>query len=148
GFTHPGIKLAPASTTVGIPLRVASICLAHPFHRSLNSSIIEANPPSICQVNADANSPATRAARTSHHELNQHRNHHTAPHLAPRHRLLAGVSTSGARLRIYEPCTSALASCARLKRKTLASSAALRASARILPPFGRHQRRAPTAGMM
>jgi tetratricopeptide (TPR) repeat protein len=63
--------------------------LGSSISRALNSSIVDANPRSICHVKADANSPATTAARTSHHELNQQRNHHTVPHLTPCHMLLA-----------------------------------------------------------
>src|SRR5262249_11348087 len=90
--------------------------------------------------------PATTAARTSHNEFNQHRSHHRVPHLAPCHMLMAGVAASAARLRNCEPPAAALASLARLKRKMLASSVALRLSARILPPPGRHQSRARGAG--
>src|SRR5438552_17483126 len=100
---------------------------------ALISSIIDINPPSICHVNADANSPATAAACTSHDELNQHRNHHSVLHLAPCQMLLAGAPASAARLRNCEPPAAALASRARWKRKMLASSEALSASARTLP---------------
>src|ERR1700751_5535288 len=106
---------------------------------ALIKSTTAANAPSICHVNADANNPASTAARTSHHKFNQHRSHHSVPHLAPCHTLLAEVLASAARLRNCDPPVAALASCDRLKRKMLASSVSLRASARILPPFGRHQ---------
>ena len=106
----------------------------------------DTNPTTICHVNADATSPATTAARTSHNELNQHRSHHRVPHLAPCHMVMAGVAASAARFRNCEPPAAALASRVRWNRSMLVSSVALRLSARILPPPGRHQSRAPTAG--
>ena len=144
-----GFNSMTSSARASINGRTARLLRAdrpHGCSGALINSTIDANPLSICHVNADANSPATTAAPTFHDEFNQHRSHHNVPHLAPCHMLLAGVPASAARLRNCEPPAAALASRARLKRKMPASSVALRASARILPPSGRHQSRAPTAG--